>query len=72
MARSLVNANAKFGTKPVFFTALSTILGAILFLRFGRAVGHVDFWGVIGIIVLGHLVSIFTAFVSANRAKAIN
>ena len=29
----------KFGTAPVFFTAISTILGAILFLRFGFAVG---------------------------------
>jgi hypothetical protein len=28
-----------FGTAPVFFTAISTILGAILFLRFGYAVG---------------------------------
>ena len=31
MAKSLFNINAKFGTLPVFFTALSTILGAILF-----------------------------------------
>ncbi|MFA5535325.1 MAG: amino acid permease [Mariniphaga sp.] len=68
MAKSLVNANAKFGTLPVFFTALSTILGAILFLRFGWAIGHVGFWGVIGIILLGHVVSIPTAFAIAEIA----
>ena len=28
-------AKQKFGTAPVYFTAISTILGAILFLRFG-------------------------------------
>ncbi len=68
MAKSLVNTNAKFGTMPVFFTALSTILGAILFLRFGWAVGQVGFIGVIGIIVLGHVVTIPTAFAVAEIA----
>jgi len=28
-----------FGTAPVFLAAISTILGAIMFLRFGYAVG---------------------------------
>ena len=68
MAKSLVNTNAKFGTLPVFLTALSTILGAILFLRFGWAVGQVGFYGVIGIIVLGHIVTIPTAFAVAEIA----
>lgn len=68
MAKSLVNSNAKFGTLPVFLTALSTILGAILFLRFGWAVGQVGFIGVIGIIVLGHVVTIPTAFAVAEIA----
>ncbi len=68
MAKSLVNTNAKFGTMPVFLTALSTILGAILFLRFGWAVGQVGFLGVIGIIVLGHVVTIPTAFAVAEIA----
>jgi len=68
MAKSLVNTNAKFGTLPVFFTALSTILGAILFLRFGWAVGQVGFLGAIGIIVLGHVVTIPTAFAVAEIA----
>ncbi len=68
MAKSLVNTNAKFGTLPVFLTALSTILGAILFLRFGWAVGQVGFIGVVGIIVLGHVVTIPTAFAVAEIA----
>ena len=50
-----------FGTAPVFFTAIATILGAILFLRFGGAVGTLGFWGVMLIILLGHLVTIPTA-----------
>lgn len=57
-----------FGTAPVFFTAISTILGAILFLRFGFAVGTVGFWGVIGIILLGHLVTIPTALAISEIA----
>nr|WP_319270608.1 amino acid permease [uncultured Draconibacterium sp.] len=68
MAKSLVNTNAKFGTLPVFLTALSTILGAILFLRFGWAVGQVGFIGVIGIVALGHVVTIPTAFAVAEIA----
>jgi len=34
-----------FGTSPVFLAAISTILGAILFLRFGYAVGHTGMLG---------------------------
>lgn len=58
----------KFGTAPVFFTAISTILGAILFLRFGWAVGTLGFWGVIFIILLGHLVTIPTALAISELA----
>ncbi len=58
----------KFGTAPVFFTAISTILGAILFLRFGFAVGTLGFWGVIMIILLGHLVTIPTALAISEIA----
>lgn len=57
-----------FGTLPVFLTTISTILGAILFLRFGWAIGHVGFWGVIGIIVLGHVVTISTAMAVSEIA----
>ncbi|MBS0009760.1 MAG: hypothetical protein KFF49_00015, partial [Bacteroidales bacterium] len=57
-----------FGTAPVFFTAISTILGAILFLRFGFAVGTLGFWGVILIILLGHMVTIPTALAISELA----
>jgi amino acid transporter len=58
----------KFGTAPVFLTAISTILGAILFLRFGYAVGTLGFWGVILIIFVGHLVTIPTALAISEIA----
>lgn len=52
----------------MFFTAISTILGAILFLRFGYAVGNLGFLGTLAIIVLGHLVTIPTAMALAEIA----
>ncbi len=58
----------RFGTAPVFFTAISTILGAILFLRFGFAVGTLGFWGVLLIILLGHSLTIPTAFALSELA----
>lgn len=58
----------QFGTAPVFFTAISTILGAILFLRFGFAVGTLGFWGAVLIILLGHLVTIPTALAISEIA----
>jgi amino acid transporter len=57
-----------FGTAPVFFTAISTILGAVLFLRFGYAVGSVGFLGTVSIIVLGHVVTLCTALALAEIA----
>ncbi|WP_163716264.1 APC family permease [Mangrovibacterium lignilyticum] len=57
-----------FGTAPVFFTAISTILGAILFLRFGFGVGTLGFWGVILIILVGHLVTVPTALAISELA----
>ena len=68
MDRLAKKKNLGFGTAPVFLTTISTILGAILFLRFGYAAGHVGFWGLIGIIVLGHLVTIPTAMAIAEIA----
>ena len=57
-----------FGTIPVFFTAVSTILGAILFLRFGTAVGTLGFWGAIFLIILGHCITIPTALAISEIA----
>ena len=56
------------GTAPVFLTAISTILGAVLFLRFGYAVGSVGFLGSLGIILIGHLVTIPTSMAIAEIA----
>ncbi|MDH5610691.1 MAG: amino acid permease, partial [Cyclobacteriaceae bacterium] len=64
----LLKSKASFGTAPVFLTAISTILGAIMFLRFGYAVGHVGFLGTVAIILIGHLVTIPTAMAIAEIA----
>ncbi|VBB43412.1 Amino acid transporter [uncultured Paludibacter sp.] len=63
-----MNETRKFGTSAVFFTAISTILGAILFLRFGYAVGTVGMWGTFLLIIIGHLVTIPTAFAISELA----
>ena len=57
-----------FGTLPVFLAGISTILGAIMFLRFGYAVGSVGLAGVLGIIALGHAVTFPTALAIAEIA----
>ncbi len=63
-----------FGTAPVFLASISTILGAILFLRFGYAVGHVGLWGSLMIILIGHMVTIPTVLavseIATNRRVA--
>lgn len=57
-----------FGTAPVFLASISTILGAILFLRFGYAVAQTGFVGTLAIIALGHAVTIPTALAIAEIA----
>jgi amino acid transporter len=57
-----------FGTLPVFLAAISTILGAVMFLRFGYAVGHLGLAGAIAVIVLGHVVTIPTALALSEIA----
>ena len=63
-----------FGTGPVFLASISTILGAILFLRFGYAVAHASLGGTVLIILLAHLVTIPTALavseIATNRRVA--
>ncbi len=68
MASTSLNPKGKFGTAPVFLTAISTILGAIMFLRFGFSVGTVGVYGTIAIVVIGHLVTIPTAMALAEIA----
>ncbi len=57
-----------FGTAPVFLAAISTILGAILFLRFGFAVAHTGLLGSFLIILIGHAITIPTALAIAEIA----
>ena len=68
MNKPLSSVKANFGTLPVFLTAISTILGAIMFLRFGWVVGNVGFTGTLLIIFIGHLVTISTAMALAEIA----
>ncbi|MCL2329189.1 MAG: amino acid permease [Bacteroidetes bacterium] len=62
------NNNKGLGVLPVYFTAATTILGAILFLRFGFAVGTLGFWGAILLVILGHLITIPTALAISEIA----
>ena len=57
-----------FGTATVYFTSLSTILGAILFLRFDWATGSLGFIGVLFVIFIGHLITIPTALAISEIA----
>ncbi|NND70127.1 MAG: amino acid permease [Rhodothermales bacterium] len=57
-----------FGTLPVFLAGISTILGAIMFLRFGYAVGNAGLIGALAIILVGHMVTIPTALALAEIA----
>ena len=68
MQKSLTNPNAGFGAMAVFMTAISTILGAILFLRFGYALANVGLGGLLAIIVIGHVVTVPTALAVAEIA----
>jgi len=68
MPLKISDSKGKFGTTPVFLASISTILGAILFLRFGYAVGNVGLMGALGIILLGHLVTVPTALAIAEIA----
>ena len=68
MNKTLISSKANFGTLPVFLTAISTILGAVMFLRFGFAVGSVGFIGALFIILIGHMVTIPTAMALAEIA----
>lgn len=68
MSESLGKKVKGLGTSAVFLTAISTILGAIMFLRFGYAVGHTGFIGAILIVLVGHMVTIPTALAIAEIA----
>ena len=63
-----LSSKGGLGVAPVYFTAISSILGAILFLRMGFAVGTLGFWGALTIVVLGHLITIPTALAISELA----
>jgi amino acid transporter len=58
----------RFGTAPVFLTSICTILGAIMFLRFGYAVGNLGLIGALSIIIVGHLITIPTGLALSEIA----
>lgn len=58
----------EFGTMPVFLASICTILGAILFLRFGYAVGNLGLLQTWFVIILGHAVTIPTALAISEIA----
>jgi amino acid transporter len=58
-----------YGTLPVYLSAITTILGAILFLRFGYAVGTIGFLGALLILFFGHLVTIPAALSLSELAS---
>lgn len=68
MTQTIETRGHGFGTAPVFLAAICTILGAILFLRFGYAVAHVGFLGALGIIAIGHMITLPTALAVAEIA----
>ncbi|MDR0419685.1 MAG: amino acid permease [Prevotellaceae bacterium] len=69
MKRNFIREKSRgLGTTPVYFTSISTILGAVLFLRFGFAVGMLGFFGVLSIIILGHLITMPTALAISEIA----
>ena len=67
-ATAAANRGHGFGTAPVFLAAVSTILGAVLFLRFGYAVGHVGALGAIALVIIGHAITIPTGLAVAEIA----
>jgi len=68
MASGSLSRGHGFGTAPVFLAGISTILGAILFLRFGYAVANSGLIGTLIIIFVGHMITIPTALAIAEIA----
>ena len=62
------NKGYQFGTSPVFLTSVCSILGAIMFLRFGYAVGNLGLLGALGVILIGHFITIPTGLAISEIA----
>ena len=68
MVQRLRSNQLQLGTVAVFLTSIATILGAILFLRFGYSIAHVGLIQTLLIILVGHLVTIPAALAVAEIA----
>lgn len=68
MAAKLENNSLQLGTMPVFLTSIATILGAILFLRFGYSVANISLLGTIALVVIANLVTVPTALAVSEIA----
>ncbi|MBI1288937.1 MAG: amino acid permease [Flavobacteriales bacterium] len=68
MASKLENNSLQLGTMPVFLTSIATILGAILFLRFGYSVANVSLLGTFALVLIAHLVTVPTALAVSEIA----
>lgn len=62
------NRKRGLGTIPVFFLTISTLLGAVMLLRFGYVVANVGLLAGIGMVLLGHLATIPTALALSEIA----
>ena len=72
MAKRILRVSKKaghgFGTSAVFLTSICTILGAIMFLRFGYAVGNLGLLWALLVIIVGHLITIPTGLALSEIA----
>ena len=63
MSDSRAPSYGRFGTFGGVFTPCTlTILGVIMFLRFGQVVGNAGLWSAIGIVLLAKAITTITAF----------
>ena len=63
------SAGKKFGTfLGVFTPSILTILGVIMYRRFGWVVGHVGLAGAVGVVLLAHVISVTTGLSVASIA----
>ena len=63
MSDSRAPSYGRFGTFGGVFTPCTlTILGVIMFLRFGQVVGNAGLWWTIGIVLLAKAITTITAF----------
>lgn len=63
------SAGQKFGTfLGVYTPSVLTILGVIMYQRFGRVVGYAGLGGAIGVVLLAHVISVTTGLSVASIA----